>query len=239
MSKLGSFTEAEIRRLARSQYDSPSPARPLDPDHTAILVVDMIDEFVEPNWSPYWIPDATRQAPLIRSTVDTFRQQGALVVFLAYETSLGGANFPRTLQGVPIGQGVEEFEDDLFQRVAFSEPLIPTSADLLVLKHTYSGFQGTPLLPVLRNRDITDVVVSGTMTNYCCGATAREAFWHGFRVTFASDLNSTDDPLLHEAELRTLRRGYASIAAAEEIVAALREGAASRRLPAALPGERT
>lgn len=238
MSKLGSFTEAEILQLARSQYDSPSAARPLVPAHTAILVVDMIDEFVKPHWSPYWIPEATRQAPLIRNAVDTFRQHGSLVVFLAYETSLGGANFPRTLQEVPIGQGVEEFENDLFQKVAFSEPLIPAPSDLLVLKHTYSGFQGTPLLPVLRNREITDVVVTGTMTNYCCGATAREAFWHGFRVTFASDLNSTDDPLLHEAELRTLRRGFARIATASEIIAALREGAASRRPQGALPGER-
>jgi nicotinamidase-related amidase len=238
VSKLGSFTESEIRELAKSQYDSPRPAPQLDPAHTAIVVVDMIDEFVKPHWSPYWIPDATRQAPLIRGTVDTCRQEGVMVVFLAYETSLAGANFPRTLQEMPIGQGVEEFEDELFQKVAFSEPLVPTSSDLLVLKHTYSGFQGTPLLAVLRNRDITDVVVTGTMTNYCCGATAREAFWHGFRVTFASDLNSTDDHLLHEAELRTLRRGYANIATAAEIVAALREGAAGRRVQAALPGER-
>ena len=222
MSELGSFTEADIQARARFQYEEPSPEPVIDPATTALIVVDMIDEFVRPGWSPYWIPDATRQAPLIRQVVDAFHHENALVVYLAYETSLRGENFPRGLQSVPIGQGVGEYEAELFQNVAFSEPLVPGPDDLLVLKHTYSGFQGTPLLTILRNRGIRSVVIAGTMTNYCCGATAREAFWHGFDVVFGSNLNSTDDPELHEAELKTLRRGYASITAADEILAALK-----------------
>ncbi len=228
MSELGSYTEEEILSLAQGQYDAPSEPRPLDPGRTALVVVDMIDEFVKPSWSPYWIPEATRQAPRIREVVDAFHAERALVIYLAYETDLGGENFPRTLQAVPIGRGAEEFEEELFQSVAFSEPLVPGPLDLLVLKHTYSGFQGTPLLTILRNREITDLVITGTMTNYCCGATAREAFWHGFTVTFASDLNSTDDPELHRAELRTLRRGFARVATGAEILLGLQEGATRR-----------
>jgi hypothetical protein len=44
-------------------------------------------------------------------------------------------------------------------------------------------------------------VISGTLSNFCCGATAREAFWRGFAVIFGSDINATDDEM-HEAELR-------------------------------------
>lgn len=221
MTELGSFTEEEIAAVARSQYENPSTMPVIDPATTALVVVDMIDEFVRPRWSPYWIPDATRQAPLIRRVVDAFHRENAKVVYLAYETSLGGVNFPRGLSDVPIGQGVERYESVLFQKVAFSEPLVPGPKDLLVLKHTYSGFQGTPLLAILRNCGIRSVVICGTMTNYCCGATAREAFWHGFDVVFGSDINSTDDRQLHEAELKTLRRGYASIASSTEILATL------------------
>lgn len=230
MPKLGEFTEADINAAAQNQYDAAPELRPLDPSTTALIVVDMIDEFVRPGWSPYWIPEATRRAPLIRSMVDAFHRHQAMVVYLAYETALGGLDFPRTLSGVPIGAAAEEFEDELFKRVAFSDPLVPGPEDFLVLKHTYSGFQGTPLLTMLRNRDITDVVISGTMTNYCCGATAREAFWHGFAVTFGSDLNATDDPTLHEAELRTLRRGYARVLPAKQILECLYQGKAARRL---------
>jgi nicotinamidase-related amidase len=90
-----------------------------------------------------------------------------------------------------------------------------------VLKHSYSGFHQTPLESVLRSLGISTIVIAGTMTNYCCGATAREAFWRGFDVVFGSDINSTDDPELHDAEIRTLRRGFARIATAAEIIGAI------------------
>jgi nicotinamidase-related amidase len=68
---------------------------------------------------------------------------------------------------------------------------------------------------------VKTVVIAGTMSNYCCGATAREAFWHGYGVLFGSDVTSSDDPDLHEAEIRTLRRGYARIVTSDEVIAEL------------------
>jgi nicotinamidase-related amidase len=103
----------------------------------------------------------------------------------------------------------------------------------VILKHSYSGFHQTPLESVLRSLGATTVVITGTMTNFCCGSTAREAFWRGFDVVFGSDCNSTDDPGLHEAELATLRRGFARIATAAEIIAAIGAGGSP---PATLPG---
>jgi nicotinamidase-related amidase len=122
---------------------------------------------------------------------------------------------------VPIGQGLEEYADEIFQRVAIYPDLAPATQDLVVLKHCYSGFHGTPLDSVLKSLRAETVVISGTMTNFCCGATAREAFWHGYQVVFGSDINSTDDVELHQAELRTLARGYAKVMAAGEIIAGL------------------
>jgi hypothetical protein len=34
----------------------------LDPKHTALLTIDMQDEFVRPGWTAYWVPEATRIA---------------------------------------------------------------------------------------------------------------------------------------------------------------------------------
>jgi nicotinamidase-related amidase len=91
----------------------------------------------------------------------------------------------------------------------------------VVLKHSYSGFHQTPLDGVLRSLGVTVVVITGTMTNFCCVSTAREAFWRGYDVVFGSDCNSTDDPALHAAELATLRRGFAKVATAAEIISAI------------------
>jgi nicotinamidase-related amidase len=218
---LGSFTEEQITAAAAEQYARGEADMHVVPGSTALLIVDMIDEFVRPHWTPYWVPEATAQAPRIRAVRDAFRAVGAPVIYLAYEVGLRGLNFPLPEVRVPIGRGVAEYDGEIFREVAIWPELSPADGDLVVLKHCYSGFHQTPLAGVLRSLSVTTVVITGTMTNFCCGATAREAFWHGFDVVFGSDCNSTDDPALHEAELATLRRGYARIATAAEIIAAI------------------
>jgi nicotinamidase-related amidase len=231
---LGSFSAADIAATAADQYSAGEADMHVVPGQTALLIVDMIDEFVRPHWTPYWIPDATAQAPRIAELAATFRAAAAPVIYLAYEVRLHGLNFPLTETRVPIGSGVADYADEILQEVAIWHELRPEDGDLVILKHCYSGFYQTPLEAVLRSLGVSTIVITGTMTNYCCGATAREGFWRGFGVIVASDCNSTDDIRLHEAELATLRRGFARIATADEITAAIRTDTAAPE--AALPG---
>jgi nicotinamidase-related amidase len=225
--KLGEFTEDVVLARAQEQYRESRAHIEVESGATALVIVDMLDEFVKPGWSPFWVPDATRQAPRIRELVDAFHEADMPVIHLGYEVSLRGLNFPRTEWIVPIADGFAGFEHDLFQKVSFYGPLQPDPQDLVILKHCYSGFHGTELDLVLRGLGIRTLVITGTMSNYCCGATAREAFWHGYGVIFGSDVTSSDDDELHEAELRTLRRGFARIATADEILADVRATAAT------------
>jgi nicotinamidase-related amidase len=220
--KLGQFTEEWILERAQQQYRESQAAIEVDAGHTALVIVDMIDEFVKPNWCPYWVPDATRQVPVIKRVIDAFHAAKAPVIYLAYEVGLRGLNFPITEWVVPLGAGVSEFEHDLLQTVAIYEDLKPAAEDLVILKHCYSGFHGTELDLVLRSLQVTTIVICGTMTNYCCGSTAREAFWHGYKVIFGSDINSSDSAVHQEAELQTLRRGFVRIMDSDEIVSALK-----------------
>lgn len=218
---LGTFTEEMIAAEAAFAYAHGEADMNIVAGRTALLVVDMIDEFVRPGWTPYWVPEATRQVPRIRAVRDAFHAAGAPVVYLAYDVSLRGLDFPLTETKVPIGAGVEAYAGQILTEVSIWHELAPAPDDLVVLKHSYSGFHGTPLESVLRSLGASTIVITGTMTNYCCGATAREAFWRGFDVVFGSDCNSTDDARLHGAELATLRRGFARIMSADEIVAAV------------------
>ena len=61
----------------------------------------------------------------------------------------------------------------------------------------------------------------GTLTNFCCGMTARQGYERGFNVVVGSDLTATDDPDLQGAELSVLRKGFARVMTAKEIVSAL------------------
>ncbi len=229
MTQLGKFSEEQILSAARAGYDRGQASAPLHVGSVALLVVDMLDEFAKPHWSPYWIPDASAQAPVIRRVQDACRELKVPVINIGYETSLMGTNFPPGLAAVPIGQALGDYVGELFTKVSFYEPVAPQPGDLVLLKHAYSAFHGTPLDAVLRNLAVNTVIICGTATNFCCGATAREAFWHGFKVVFGSDINSSDDAECQRAELRTLRRGYARIATAAEIIEELRESAEATR----------
>jgi len=79
------------------------------PGRTALLIIDMIDEFVRPGWTPYWVPRATAQAPVIRQIRDAFNDAQAPVIYLAYEVGLRGLNFPLTDARVPIGSAAEVY----------------------------------------------------------------------------------------------------------------------------------
>ncbi|KAH7521189.1 hypothetical protein FEM48_Zijuj07G0007000 [Ziziphus jujuba var. spinosa] len=81
--------------------------------------------------------------------------------------------------------------------------------DQVVEKSTYSGFQGTRLEELLKERRVEEVIVTGVMTNLCCETTARDAFIKGFRVFFSADATATADKELHEGTLKNLAYGFA------------------------------
>ena len=62
------------------------------------------------------------------------------------------------------------------------------------------------------------VIICGTLTNYCCGGTARQAYERSFKVVFGSDITSTDDPEMQEPELKVLRKGFAKVMTSDEII---------------------
>ena len=70
---------------------------------------------------------------------------------------------------------------------------------------------------VLKTLQKSTVIICGTLTNYCCGTTARQAYERGFQVIFGADVTATDDPDMQDAELRVIRKGFGRVMTSEEI----------------------
>ena len=68
-----------------------------------------------------------------------------------------------------------------------------TPGEHIIKKHRYSGFFGTDLDIILREWGIDTVIISGTTTENCCHATARDAMFRNYRVVFLSDVTATYD----------------------------------------------
>src|SRR5213079_169553 len=71
--------------------------------------------------------------------------------------------------------------------------LAPAPGEHVIKKHRYSGFFGTDLDMILREWGVDTVIVSGTTTENCCHATARDALFRDYRVVFLSDATATFD----------------------------------------------
>jgi nicotinamidase-related amidase len=51
----------------------------------------------------------------------------------------------------------------------------PQPGEVVIRKPSYGAFYDTPLDTILRGLDRDTVVVTGTLTKFCCGMTARQA----------------------------------------------------------------
>jgi nicotinamidase-related amidase len=213
------YTEQQVLDLARRAYTKGVARFDIVPGKCALLVIDMQDECVKPHWTPYWVPEATRQVPRIKKLIEHCRAKEIPVIFTVFSRTHHYLDRPRSGSSMPNRYP----ELDIDQSSFFVEgrvwhELTPREDEIVIHKPSYGAFYDTPLETILKNLDKDTVIICGTLTNYCCGTTARQAYERGFKVVFGSDVNSTDDPDMQEPELKMLRGGFARVMTAEEIM---------------------
>ncbi len=221
----GDFSKSYLAEKAAREYKGGVASFKIDSKKCALIVVDMIEEFTKPRFCPCWIPEATEQLPKIKELIDTCRALGVPIIYTCYvfHSSLVDMN-PHFRNGwTPIDRFDDYDGPPLCTKESIDAAIKPDyQHDIVIAKTSYGAFTNTPLDYSLKNLGVDTVIICGTMTNYCCGTTAREAHAHGYKVVFGSDVNSTDDLGIQNAELRTLRRGFALVLSKEEIEEALR-----------------
>jgi nicotinamidase-related amidase len=214
------FSEQEVLELARQAYEGDA-FLPLDPERAALLVIDMQDEFVRPHWTPFWVPDATRLVPGIRRLVDICRRLEMPVIYTAFAATHRQADRPRSGASMPNRYGEIAADPSWFRDGVIWHELTPADDEIVLHKPSYGAFYDTPLQTILTNLGRDTIVICGTLTNFCCGTTARQGYERGFNVVVVGDLTATDNRELHEAELKTLRKGFARVLSLEALLTEL------------------
>ncbi len=217
--KKNKFTEAEILNLAKNAYENGEATFGIKSENCALLVIDMQDEFVKPNWTPYWVPEATKQVPRILTLIKHCRSKNIPIIYTLfsktnsyYDRPSTGNNMPNRFPDLDVDQSQYFVEGKIFQE------LMPEANDIIIHKPSYGAFYDTPLETILKNLRKDTVIICGTLTNYCCGTTARQAYERGLKVIFGSDITSTDDPSMQEPELKVMRKGFAKVLCLNKIL---------------------
>lgn len=216
----GRYSEQDVLALARRAYEEGEASFEVSPESCALLVIDMQDEFVKPGWTPYWVPEATRQVPRVKALVEVCRARSVPVIFTAFGGTHLNKDRPESGAFMPNRFPASDPEP-IFREGRIWHELAPRRDEIVILKPSYGAFYDTPLQTILTNLGRNTVIICGTLTNFCCGTTARQAYERGFRVLFGSDVTATDDPSRQEAELAVLRKGFARVLTCDEILALL------------------
>lgn len=195
------------------------------PQHTAVLVVDVQPLFTGKELAPA----VDEVLPRLQRFLAAARATGVPRVFIrmimheerwtaVWQDQYLGRLKPALAPSSPLS--------------AFAPGFEPEPGDLVVVKDRYSGFVGTALAALLRDRGIRTVVLVGLTTDVCVGSTARDAFHHEFHTVTLADCTAEQTLAQHEAGLATLAANFGRVCTSEDILAAWQAQPALATAPA-------
>ena len=211
----------------------------VDPVHTALVVVDMQRDFVEPDgvFARLGIDVSMYAAARLRmaALLAAARARGVLVVHLQ-NTALPGRRSDSPAQ-IRFNLRMHAAARHSGPPLRYTVPgtpghdLVPDLAarpdELVVRKYRSSGFWGTNLDLLLRSNGIRTVVMTGCTTEGCVDSTARDAMFGDYYVVVAEDAVASDDRAQHEAALLLMRHRF-DLATVEQVEAVWADADATR-----------
>jgi nicotinamidase-related amidase len=196
-----------------------------EPGRTALVVVDMQRGFLDPG-EAMEVPPAREIVPAIQNLLSVFRARRLPVVFTEFVYSetvpvLIGRLHPEHKPAPPgAARGFGLPSSSCLEGTAGAETvpdLAPRPDEIVVRKRGYDAFAGTFLDRALRARNVTSLVVTGTMTDICVLATVTAALHREYRVTVVEDGVATLWPEIQRATLDIIGRAYGRIATSKEV----------------------
>src|SRR5262245_46950396 len=173
------------------------------------------------------VPAARDIVPQIQSLLALFRGQGLPVIFTEFTYAetvplLVGHLHPehrRAAAGAPRGFGRPSSSCLLGEANVHVVPdLAPRADELVVTKHYYDGFDGTPLDQAMAACGGTPhLVLAGPMTDICVLATVVGGMNREYRMTVVEDATATLSPEIQHAALDVIRRAYARVLTAKQV----------------------
>ena len=182
---------------------------------TALLVIDMQRDFVEPSGA-LCVAGAAATVPQLARLLSWFREPGHGAVFhvvRAYRADgldVELARRPAFWRRPAVVAGTRGAE--------IVPELCPVAGERVIVKPRYSAFFRTELELCLRALGVRRVVVSGTQYPNCIRATVTDALSLDFEVTVVTDCCSAASAAVAAANVRDMARLGASCVTLNELV---------------------
>ena len=205
----------------------------IEPSKTALIVVDMENDFVAEG-APMETPAGRAMLPTLKRALAFCRDNGIRVIYTTHAHRRDGCDmgiYEQLWPPIAARAGLVDGEEgiEIYPEIA------PRADEIVIKKHRYSAFYGTDLEIVLRGLGIDTVAITGVTTENCCHATARDALFRDYKVAFLSDATGTFNypdvgqggmtaDEVHRATLIILSVSTAHVMTTDEFMALARAG---------------
>ncbi len=186
-----------------------TPEEILDPSHTALIVVDMQNDFCAPGglWHSLGLDLTALEAvvPNIRRLIAGARAARVPVIYIKMTNRSDLESLSPTRLRYQVLK-LHQRPDQIIARIGswgaeILPELSPEPGEQVIEKWRYSAFDGTCLDQLLRSYGIQTVVLCGTTTSVCVESAARDAFAHDYFTVLAADCVSDVRKDWHDASL--------------------------------------
>ena len=192
----------------------------LRPSVTAVLVVDVQNDFCSPDGGTAKagrsVEPCVEMVPRLVNFLDASRRYGVRVIFVQAigshwtesETWMTRtSDVPRRSQCREGTWGAEFYG------------VQPASDELVVAKHRNNAFHNTRLETALRALDVRTLVMTGVATNISVETTARDAVQRDYHVVLVEDCCAAYEPAAHDATMYNIRNFFGRVASGDAVCA--------------------
>jgi biuret amidohydrolase len=227
----------------------PTPPRPinvqaegklvtLDLARTAIVIIDMQNDFCHPNgWLGHLGVDvAPARAPIapLQRLLPALRSDDVPVIWVNWGNRPDRLNLSPALlhvykpsgAGIGLGDRLPGSGAKVLERGSWSaaivDELTADPADIQVAKYRMSGFQDTELDSILRNLGVTTLMFAGINADQCVMCTLQDANFRGYDCLLLEDCAATTSPdYCLAATIYNVRQCFGFVVRSEAIAAEL------------------
>ena len=187
-----------------------------EPAHTALVMIDMQRDFIEPGgFGAALGNDVSLLAPVVPAAAELValcRAIGVLVVHTqeCHRPDLSDCPPAKRLRGKPslrigdpgpMGRILIEGEPG----AGFVPELMPQPGDVVIAKPGKGAFYGTRLAELLQDQQITRLIFGGVTTEVCVQTTMREANDRGYECLLVEEATGSYFPQFKAATLAMIR----------------------------------
>jgi nicotinamidase/pyrazinamidase len=165
---------------------------------SALIVVDMLNDFIDEKGALDCGPGAREIIPFVQDRLAAHREAGNLVVFLQDAHAEDDLEFEKFPKHCVAGTWGSQIIDDL----------APRSGEAVLPKTRYSGFYGTTLEKILADHGPEQVEVVGVCTSICVMDTVGGLANRDYRTIVPRDGVADFDADAHHHALLRMERLY-------------------------------